>query len=57
MCIYYQHSNLAAASAATGCRYPACWPQCPQKMQKSTATSGLPSIAVFSMITKVDNKT
>ena len=49
--------NLALALVATGHRCPACWPQCPQKMQKSMPTSGLPSISVFFMITKVDNNT
>ena len=38
----YQRSNLAAASAATYRRCPTFWPQYPEKMQKSTATSGLP---------------
>ena len=37
-----QRSNLAAASAPNGRWCPACWLQCPQKMQKSTAICGLP---------------
>ena len=38
------------------CLCPSFWPQCHQKMQKPTTTSGLSSTTVFS-ITKVDNKT
>jgi hypothetical protein len=41
--IIAQASNLAAATAATGRRCPACWPLYPRNILKSTASSGLPS--------------
>jgi hypothetical protein len=44
-----QASNLAAATAATGRRCPACWPLCPRNILKSTANSGLPSTTEYSI--------
>ena len=34
-------------------QFPAYWPQCLQKIQKSMATSGLPSIKVFEGISEM----
>ena len=45
--------KFSGGIGVTGLRCPAYWPQCLQKMQKSMATSGMPSIIVFSMILKL----